>query len=147
MKSWTLSLQRFLYGVAKVESNSAREPRSRTSGDRQCIELHSLPVVAAPFPVTGYVPRNPLLTSCIPSTPIRTRAHGPLVGSVGHIGGADSKCFAEHPRTECAGIIAGSWSPLLPAEVRTRLQLVSQPGSNKERGMIKNIGLRERARS
>jgi hypothetical protein len=109
MKSWTLSLQRFLYGVAKVESNSAREPRSRTSRDRQCIELHSLPVVAAPFPVTGYVPRNPLLTSCIPSTPIRTRAHGPLVGSVGHIGGADSKCFAEHPRTECAGIIAGSW--------------------------------------
>jgi hypothetical protein len=147
MKLDTIFAKVSLWGLPRWKVTPLENLEGRTSRDRQCIELHSLPVVAAPFPVTGYVPRNPLLTSCIPSTPIRTRAHGPLVGSVGHIGGADSKCFAEHPRTECAGIIAGSWSPLLPAEVRTRLQLVSQPGSNKERGMIKNIGLRERARS
>jgi hypothetical protein len=35
--------------------------------------LHSLPRSRRPFPVTGHVPRNPLLTSCIPSTPIQQR--------------------------------------------------------------------------
>jgi hypothetical protein len=37
MKGWTLSCEGCLYGVGKVESNSAREPRGRTSRDHHSL--------------------------------------------------------------------------------------------------------------